>query len=162
RPFTLAIRPRRKPPIGASPMLWKELYAEPVLRFHRGGLIVAASVASTGIIMLIYVSAVIIMVMWYLGSMAMAMNAWARWLGMSIGSLLLLGVALRAATSISGERDRNTLESLLASPIDARTILRSKWLGSVLAVRKSARWLIAIWAVAAVTGGVHVVAALEL
>src|SRR5262249_16775928 len=31
RPFTLALRPRRKPAIGDQPMRWKELYAEPIL-----------------------------------------------------------------------------------------------------------------------------------
>src|SRR5262249_55719034 len=82
--------------------------------------------------------------------------------GMAVGSLLLLGIAVRAANSISGERDRETLDSLLATPVDSRTVLLAKWWGSLLSVRKPVFWLLAVWVVAAATGGIHVLAAIEL
>ena len=52
------------------------------------------------------------------------------------GNLALLGVAcgagaLRAAASVAGERQRQTLDSLLTLPCGRGEILRAKWLGAL-------------------------------
>jgi hypothetical protein len=57
----------------------------------------------------------------------------------SIG--LLVGVGYRLAGSITRERERRTLESLFALPIERTTILASKWLG---AFRRSYRPLLVL------------------
>jgi hypothetical protein len=63
-------------------------------------------------------------------------------------------VAVRAAGSISGERDRQTLDSLLASPLDSTAILYGKWLGCVLSVRWGWAWWGSIVGLGMVTSGV--------
>src|SRR5207249_8423686 len=83
------------------------------------------------------------------------LNEWVRVVGTSVACLLLIGVALRAANSISGERDRQTLESLLTTPLESDEILRAKWRGSLLSVRWGWLWLGLIWSVGLVTGSLH-------
>src|SRR5262249_48054349 len=69
-----------------------------------------------------------------------------------------IGVAVRAATSISSERDRLTWDSLLTSPLESGAILFGKWLGSLLSVRWGWLWLVAIWGLGSALGGLHVLA----
>jgi hypothetical protein len=64
-------------------------------------------------------------------------------------------VAVRAASSISGERDRQTFDSLLTTPLASDSILFAKWLGSVLSVRWAWLWLCLVWLVGALTGGLY-------
>src|SRR5262249_49881920 len=65
------------------------------------------------------------------------------------------GVAVRASTAISGERDRETLDGLLTSPLNSHDILFGKWLGSLLGVRRAWFWLGLIWGIGLVTGALH-------
>jgi ABC-type Na+ efflux pump permease subunit len=83
------------------------------------------------------------------------MNALARYLGTFVACLLLLGVAVRAAGSISGERERQTLDSLLSSPLSNQDILWGKWLGSITCGRKIWWYLAAVWLAAVFTSGLH-------
>src|SRR5207247_10732505 len=87
--------------------------------------------------------------------LADALNPWIRITGTAVACLLLIGVAVRASTSIGGERDRDTLDALLASPLHSNDILFAKWLGSLISVRWGWLWLGAIWAVGLITGAVH-------
>src|SRR5205807_1496364 len=48
------------------------------------------------------------------------------------GVALLTGVAYRLAGSVTREREQRTLESLLTLPISRWSLLRAKWLGSLL------------------------------
>src|SRR5262249_5467925 len=81
---------------------------------------------------------------------------WTRAAGAMVACLLLVGVAVRAATNISSERDRWTWDSLLSSPLTASDILFAKWLGSVLSVRCGWVWLGATWGLGSAMGGLHV------
>jgi ABC-type transport system involved in multi-copper enzyme maturation permease subunit len=65
-------------------------------------------------------------------------------------------VALRAASSIAGERERQTWDSLLTTPLDSNDILYGKWLGSLLSVRWALLWLFLIWGVGVLSGGLYV------
>src|SRR5205085_2520171 len=56
------------------------------------------------------------------------------------------------------ERDRQTFDSLLTSPLDSDSILYGKWLGSILSVRWAWLWLGLIWGIGIVTGGLHLLA----
>src|SRR4029077_13348998 len=78
--------------------------------------------------------------------------------GTGVAFLLLLGVAVRAASSISSERDRQTFDALLTTPIDSSTILWSKWLGSVMSFRLGWAWLALIYGMGLLTGGLNLFA----
>jgi hypothetical protein len=79
-----------------------------------------------------------------------------RGAGTALATLMLLAVVVRAASSVRGERDRNTLDDLLTTPLSNREILLGKWLGAVLSVRRGWAWLGLIWAVGLATGSVQV------
>jgi ABC-type transport system involved in multi-copper enzyme maturation permease subunit len=62
-------------------------------------------------------------------------------------SVLFVGVwcwllAFRAASCVSLERERRTLDGLLALPVDRAEILKAKWLGNVLRFRELAYLLL--------------------
>jgi hypothetical protein len=84
------------------------------------------------------------------------MRAYVATAGSGVACLALLGVAVRASSSITGERDRQTLDSLLTSPLRVGEILFGKWLGSVVAVRWLWVWIGAIWACGVLTGAMYV------
>jgi ABC-type Na+ efflux pump permease subunit len=85
-----------------------------------------------------------------------AVNQWVRSVGTIVASLVLLGIGIRAAGAVSGERERQTLDSLLTSSLMTKEILFAKWLGSILSVRWAFLWLCVIWSLGAVTGGLDV------
>src|SRR5262249_26235723 len=86
------------------------------------------------------------------------MNVWVRSVGTIAGSLMLLGVAIRASTSIGSERDKQTYDALLTSPLDSNAILAAKWLGSVLSIRLGWLWIGSVWVLGVLTGGLHIAA----
>jgi ABC-type transport system involved in multi-copper enzyme maturation permease subunit len=149
-----------RPDVGSQPMVWKELFAEPGLRFNWVG---------RGIIaMLVFLSYVPIFFIFYFAEsrswrgyweeMTMYMNMYARFTGTLIACLTWLAVAVRASSSLSGERDRQTMDALLTSPLETSSILFAKWLGSIASVRWAWAWLGSIWFLAVVTGGVQAAA----
>src|SRR5262249_22147135 len=82
-----------------------------------------------------------------------SINLWVRLAGTTVAILTLLGVAFRAASSVSGERDKQTIDSLLSTPLTPEAILYAKWAGSVLSVRWAWAWLGLIWLLAGSLGG---------
>jgi ABC-type transport system involved in multi-copper enzyme maturation permease subunit len=148
----------KRPPIGANALLWKECYAEQEFSFRRlsPGIFALASTAA-GLLMLMLATYV-------LTRMARGqplgpdLNSLMRAVGVPLACLMLLAVAFSAAGSVSRERERQTLESLLTIPEERETILWAKWLGSIL----SARWawwaLGTLWGVGLLTGGLHLLA----
>src|SRR5262249_26224938 len=91
-------------------------------------------------------------------ALARDINMWVRFLGTMVACLLLLAVAARAASSVSNERDRQTLGGLLTRPPETKTILLAKWLGSITSVRRGWLWLGAIYGVGLVTRGLEPIA----
>jgi hypothetical protein len=83
------------------------------------------------------------------------MNAWVRSMSSALGTLLLLGVAVRAAGSITGERSRQTLDDLLTTRLSNREIVHGKWLGAVLGMRRAWLWLAAVYLVGLASGGLN-------
>ena len=86
------------------------------------------------------------------------MNIWVRLVGAGISSLMLIAVAVRAAGSISGERDKQTFSDLLTTPLDSDAILFAKWLGSMLSVRWAWLWLCLVWMTAGLVTALNPVA----
>jgi ABC-type transport system involved in multi-copper enzyme maturation permease subunit len=90
------------------------------------------------------------------------MNLWVRAVTVLLGCFMLLGVAVRAAGSVSGERDRRTLDALLSTPLETRTLLFAKWLGSILGSRGAWVRLGLVYAIGIMVGALHPLAALCL
>jgi hypothetical protein len=141
--------------------LWKEIFVEGGFRFRWPGRLLAAV-----LVLASFVYAGLILDGWFRDlftwglrppshAETVDLNEWVRVVGTSVACLLLLGVALRAATSISGERDRQTLDSLLTTPLETKDILSAKWYGSLWSVRWGWLWLGSIWLVGLASGSLH-------
>jgi ABC-type transport system involved in multi-copper enzyme maturation permease subunit len=153
-----------RPPMGSSPMLWKEIFAEPGLRLNWLGRILILLLALGSFAPAVYIIAEHT-VAWLTGSsigrwrdFGQEMNFWVRLVGTTVACLTLLGVAVRASGIVSGERDRQTLDSLMTSPLNTMNVIFAKWVGNVLSVRKGWIWLGLIWLLGLVTGGLHILA----
>jgi ABC-type transport system involved in multi-copper enzyme maturation permease subunit len=167
RPKLKSVLPRRRPPVGERPVFWKEVRVEGGLRFGWLGRILVG--------LLVGVSFVPMITMFYFKFFDMqnrfsyssykwqefgqdVNNYWLRPVNVLVSVLMLLGVAVRAAAAVGGERDRDTLVSLMGTPLTTQEILWGKWWGSLLSVRLFVLWLGAAWAVGLVTGGVNLLA----
>ncbi len=154
------VRVRRRPPVGERPMLWKEVRVEGGLRFGWLGRILV------GLLVLGSFVPVVVMAYFMLfdpnnnyrrgnwEEFSEGVNVWLRVMNVLISVLMLLGVAVRAAGSVSGERDRDTLVSLMTTTLSTQEIWWGKWAGSLLSVRLFLVWLGVWWAVGLVTGAV--------
>jgi ABC-type transport system involved in multi-copper enzyme maturation permease subunit len=161
-----------RPGVGNFPMLWKELLAERGLRFNVLGRIMVLVLVIAGFVpvAIILYDAINNPGRWGVGGgrnvqlfgpqsdVARAFNVWVRLLGTVVACLLLLGVAARAASSISGERDRQTWDGLLTSPLGALSILLAKWLGNIASVRWGWLWLGMIYFLGLISSGLDVFA----
>jgi len=157
-----AIRRKTRRAVTDTPMVWKEIHLEPGLQLNIFGRIVM------GVLFIISFLWPILQIIYYYDtntafrdswdSFAWGINAWVRSVGTMVACLALLGVAFRASGSVTGERARQTFDSLLTSPLESNAILYGKWIGSVLSVRWAWLWLGVIWGLAVVTGGLHIVA----
>jgi ABC-type transport system involved in multi-copper enzyme maturation permease subunit len=156
--------------IGAQPMIWKEIFIEPGLRLNIFMRVVLVLLILGGF-------APVVGMLWdfytspdaytvrpgggpYFFSeryllLAREMEMWVRVLGPFVACVLLLAVAARSASCVSSERDRQTMDALLTSPLESNTILFSKWLGNILSVRWGWLWLGTIYLLALLTGGLH-------
>lgn len=161
-------------PVGERPMLWKEVFARRRTRPHW------LSRATVAVLVLAsFVPVVVIGYQFLEGKLtpapladdggdmfdALAGNTqfWVvRVAGTLVACLLLMAVAVRAASGVSLERDQQTLDGLLTTPLDSNVILGSKWLGAVLSVRRGLPWLAALWGVGLLTRGLHPLALLML
>ena len=156
---TLAARLFGRPQVGDQPMLWKEIFAEPGLRFNWMG-----RIAVLFLVFLSFVPVVFIAVFAFerhsgyrsqREDLAQSMNIYVFTVGTLVGCLLLLAVAVRAAGALSNERDKHTIDELLTTPLESGEILFAKWAGSVLSVRWAWAWLVAIWWLGVVSGGLQ-------
>lgn len=157
---TLGARLWGRPRVGRRPMLWKEVFIEPGLRLNWFGKGVMLLLLLASFVPGVWIAAVYVpeMLTNYGSSwqdFGTAMNVWVRTAGMIVECLLLLAVAVRAASSVGGERDRQTFDSLLTSPLESNSILFAKWVGSVLSVRWLWLWLGGIWGMGLVSNGLH-------
>jgi ABC-type transport system involved in multi-copper enzyme maturation permease subunit len=152
--------------VGNHPMLWKELLAEPGLRLNMFGrvfisLLIIAGFVPVGLIIWDASSGTknIFQFLTPLSrQVAEPMNIWVRVFGTLVACLLLVGVAVRAANCISSERDRQTLDGLLTTPLESGSILFSKWLGNVASVRWGWLWLGSIYYLSYLTSGLELAA----
>jgi hypothetical protein len=162
RAYVISFSQRRKrlPLVGGNPMLWKELHAEPAFRFNRTLMVIVSTLMTVAIVLGSFVLICVLVLAFSLQSdrPGMQVNVAVRFQGTLIASFLLIGVGLRAAGCLGGERDRQTWDGLLSAPFANREILWAKWLGSVAGGRKLWWYLGIVWLVGVIAGGVHPIA----
>lgn len=144
-------RVRNHPRVGNFPLLWKEIFVESGLKL---------SVLGRVVFFLLIAGAVF--VLWNViqesrssSQLADAIRFWAQVTGMLTGCLLLLAVASRAATSVTQERERQTMDALLTCPVSAGSIIYAKWIGAILAARWGLFFLVVIYLVGILAGSVY-------
>ena len=152
-----------RPDVGESPVVWKEVCVESGLRMNRLARLVLLQ--QFGLTM-----APLAIILWDVfvwrqyanvwepdlwRRLGEGLNEWVRAVGTPVTCLLLLGIAVRGAGSVVGERDRQTLDSLLTAPLSSREILWGKWWGCMLGLRAGWLWLAIIWAAGLAGGGLH-------
>ncbi len=156
---------RGRPTVGNySPVLWKEVFAESGQGMNRFGrivvyLLVGLSFVPFALIVYYFFEDVFISLGGSLShnweQFGSWVNVWVRIAGMLVACLTLLGVGVRASGAISGERDRQTLDGLLTTPLSSNDILWGKWLGSLAGARWGLIWVGLIWLVGTLSGGLH-------
>jgi ABC-type Na+ efflux pump permease subunit len=158
-----ATRSWLQPGVGRWPMLWKEMFARVQRRswlIWLGRVLLGSIAVLSALGILLGHAAFIPVVQWR--ELSLHMNIWTRVIGDTLACLLLLQVGFRAASSISSERDRQTLDTLLTTPLTARDMLLAKWLGSILGARRAWTWLAVVWLFGWYTGGLQALDLLTL
>lgn len=146
----------RRPPVEDAPMLWKERYIDSG-RPVRGW---ASACARLAIGLLLLANLGLACWPWILqwGGPALAswkflaISDWMFALSTGLSWVLQWSLGLKAAVAVAAEREQNTWDSLLCSPLTGGEIVKGKLLGSVI----SLRWLWFIvplsWFLAALSG----------
>ena len=138
-----------RPAIGDRPLLWKELFAARTT--SRLGVIGRIAVmlllaCAVGPAVYGFVAALGNAQEWEIRSYLSLLVA----LSMAISCGMLLLLAARAAGSIASEKERDTWDSLLSSPLDASEIINAKIQGNLYAVRGGLWVLVLLWGLGAV------------
>jgi ABC-type transport system involved in multi-copper enzyme maturation permease subunit len=79
-------------------------------------------------------------------------SLWVRAIGTFVSCILLWSISANAARSITREKTRRTLDSLLATSLENKTIVACKLFGSIFATRWACVLLGLFWACAVITG----------
>ncbi len=159
----VSIWERYRPPIGDLPMFWKELHIEGKMKLNwlAWGVVLVLVLLTIGTGLFI-IGAFIWDSLFQRGlqwrNLSEAMNVWFRVAGTGVACLMLLIVAVRASTSIASERERDTFDALLTTPMSAETILWAKLVGALTSLRLAWVWFGCMVTIAVLTGGVHLLA----
>lgn len=150
------VRQTRRPPVEDAPMLWKERHVDSG-RPVRGW---AGACVRLAIGLLLLANVALACWPWLLrwGGPALAgwglvgLGSWMFVLSTGLSWVLQWSLGLKAAVAVAAEREQNTWDSLLCSPLTGREIVLGKLLGSVLSLRWL--WLVvpASWLLAALSG----------
>ncbi len=155
--------------VGDDPMMWKELCIDRGLSFNRFGKAFVGLIVLGSFLPAVWNLGWVFWQAWYpspnrvfyanslLETLGHAINDWVRQVGIAVACLTILGAAVRAASSVSGEHEQQTLDSLLASPLRISSILLAKWASSIWSVRWGVLWLCLVWTIGIVMGGLNLV-----
>ncbi|MFL5338906.1 MAG: ABC transporter permease [Gemmataceae bacterium] len=145
---TLAEKPRpirvyrsraRIPPVGDSPIIWKERYLGRTVVGRTLQLVATLSFAAAAVLLIGLAVDLESMNTFAIYTQVLAAL---RGLFVMAGVFLILAVGLRLCGAVSREREQRTLESLLTLPNARRRILYAKWIGAWLRARHYAAGLI--------------------
>jgi hypothetical protein len=127
-------------------MFWKELFAGGAVHLGAAGRIA---------MMLVILGVVATSVGVFVSSLSVPVSTWSGpakyyaiygvYMGTLVGCGLLVLLAARAATSVTSEKERQSWDALLATPLSAQQIVAAKILGSLYAVRWLFVLLLAVW-----------------
>jgi ABC-type transport system involved in multi-copper enzyme maturation permease subunit len=155
---------RYRPPVGELPMMWKELNIEGRMKLNwlAWGVIIVLVVLTLGSGLLIvgvflWDRALGGNLNWHM-QLAEPINVWFRIAGTGVGTLMILMVAVRASTCITNERERDTFDALITTPMSGDAMLGAKLLGCITSVRMGWLWFGSMLTVAVLTGGIHLLA----
>lgn len=146
--------------IDSQPIMWKEIVFDQGMSFTWAGRVIVVLIVLCSFVPALWEIGKILFHSWrgamvYIGS-GEAINLWVRQVGTLVACLTILGVAVRAAGSVSGEKERQTYDSLACTPIESPAILFAKWASSLWSARWGIFWLFLIWMVGVGTGGLYV------
>lgn len=141
-------RPRRASPVRDNPMAWKEWNFG-----ARGRRTLSLWIGRIILFLSIYYAVLHMLYLKFLDPRnfsADMVNVYARFMStLSLGAVLIL-IATRAATSIAGERDKDSWVTLLSTPLTPREIIGGKLLGAMQplyywALLSAPAWLLAVY-----------------
>jgi ABC-type transport system involved in multi-copper enzyme maturation permease subunit len=144
-----------RPELGDSPMLWKELFAErPVVTMGVIGLI-AQVLLFIGVLIPAVVMFVTRMRAGSPSAFVDELKLYVIGVGTTVACVGLLSVAVRAASSVTAERQRQTWDVLMSTPIDPWEVVRGKVAGSLYAMRGVMLVLVILWVLGVLGGAVY-------
>jgi hypothetical protein len=148
-------RQRKLPPVGDDPIFWKEYHA-PTWSWLPNWLVPWLILSGT---LLVFCGAVtfiqILMRSMMEDHFPKDLTLWVLIFSVPILCVGFLSVAMRSAMTLSSERARGTLDSLLTTPLENQRILGSKWWGSLLSARVVWLMVAGVWSLGLFTGAVH-------
>lgn len=153
---------------GNQPMLWKELCIDKGLSFNRAGRAVVVLIVIVSFVPAVFHLGLALWEIAFPDSgpafpgqpadiVGQRINSWVRQVGIAVACLTILGAAVRAASSLSGEHEQQTMDSLLASPLEINQMLFAKWISSLWSVRWGFLWLCMVWTLGILMGGLNLV-----
>lgn len=159
----------KRPMVGEAPVLWKEVFVDTGI---RSGwviqLIVWLAIIGSFIPCIMLTNLYLYQILHYNYSpfsynsfynitfiFQQDMNNYSRFMGALVATLLLLVILVRASGVISTEKDRQTLDVLLSTPLSSHDILWGKWWGCLIGMRWGFVWVFLIWLCGVATGGSH-------
>lgn len=143
-------RQLEKPMVSDQPVLWKEMHFHELLPKTTK----AVWLFRVLNLLLAYLPGIAILVIGFWGEPQLV-KATSGLLngGLPLIAWILLFVGLRvSAGAIARERERDTLTSLIMTPIDPETIIYEKWLGAFFAQTGGLVWLLVLGIPAVITG----------
>jgi ABC-type transport system involved in multi-copper enzyme maturation permease subunit len=151
------------PVLANRPMIWKELLVDRTLRRGAVRRLIFGLGISALLLPLIHLS------YFFHGELfrinyprsGELMSLWLRFLCAALGCIALLQTLATAAASISGERDKQTLAELLATPLTNRAIFYAKWQAAVFRAGSVWAGLGALWCAGLAMGILHPLAILS-
>jgi ABC-type transport system involved in multi-copper enzyme maturation permease subunit len=146
---------RALPRVGESPMVWKEKYCGGRfrLRWWGKGMVFLLVFLSFAPVLMIWARYFDGSGYWSASGLAEEVNTYVRIVGTLVACCALLAVTLRGAVAVRIEKDKDTLDGLLTSPLSTREILFGKWVGCLWGQRWLALWLAIVYLFGLVTGG---------
>jgi ABC-type transport system involved in multi-copper enzyme maturation permease subunit len=148
-------RPRKLPRVSDDPIFWKEFHAA-TWSWLPSWLVPWFILCGTLLIFCGMVTFIQILMQSVLDERSSNyLTHWVMVFSVPIICIGYLAVAVRSAITLSGERERGTLDSLLTTSLENRTILGSKWWGNLLSLRVVWLTVAAVWSLGLFTGGVH-------
>ena len=144
------------PSLGDDPIGWKERYLPEGAAALSNRWVVVAMAALT--VAVLADPARLAVLEWFRGGSDRErglLNGWLRGGQMALGLLWMLIAAVIGSGSIAGEREKGTWESLTATPLTGREVVRGKVFGALWATRGLAAPCVVLWGIGLIGGAVH-------